>query len=91
MTTGVLEDVRTQGARADDVVAGVVGRLLGRHDGKRAARPVEPPARNGRPPDAGSLNGTSPPAEVIIEVHRRVPDKPGERSGAATDVPADRG
>lgn len=90
LTTGVLEDVRTQGARADDVVAGVVGRLLGRHDGKRAGRPVEPPARNGRHPDAGSLNGTPPPAEVIIEVHRRVPDKPGERSGAATDVPADR-
>ncbi|MBA4026410.1 MAG: hypothetical protein C0482_29055 [Gordonia sp.] len=68
LTTGVLDDVRTQGARADDVVAGVFGRLLGRS--------VPPP--RGRP----GLNGTVPAAaaapntatsvtEVVVDVHRR--------------------
>jgi hypothetical protein len=78
LTTGVLDDVRTQGARADDVVAGVFGRLLGRS---------VPPPRDGRP----QINGTVRPAaapnastsvtEVVVDVHRREPgDPPADRS-----------
>jgi hypothetical protein len=68
LTNGVLDDVRTQGARADDAVAGVIGRLLGRQSA----------SRNGRGADGATtpaaLNGHS--ADVVIEVHRRSESPP---------------
>lgn len=71
LTTGVLDDVRTQGARADDVVAGVFGRLLG--------RPAQPP--RGRPALGGTIPAASVPnsstsvTEVVVDVHRRDPGR----------------
>jgi hypothetical protein len=85
LTTGVLEDVRTQGARADDVVAGVIGRLLGRQsthrNGRSAGDDGDPAALNGRHSDDVP---SRPVADVVIEVHRRT--EPGRPS---VDPPVD--
>ena len=48
MTAEVMTDVRTQGERADDVVAGFVDRMLGREPGKPVTAP-EPAAEAERP------------------------------------------
>ncbi|WP_207842756.1 hypothetical protein [Williamsia soli] len=69
LTTGVLDDVRTQGARADDVVAGVFGRLLGRP----AQPPRGRPALNGTIPAASVPNSATSVTEVVVDVHRREP------------------
>ena len=64
LTNGVLDDVRVQGARADDVVAGVFGKLLGRkptpHNGggRVVNGALEPPT-------------TTAVTEVVVDVHRR--------------------
>jgi hypothetical protein len=79
LTTGVLDDVRTQGARADDVVAGVIGRLLRRQSEPRAGR-----GAGGTTPPA-ALNGH--PADVVIEVHRRS-DAPPPAGASTTDTSA---
>jgi hypothetical protein len=68
LTNGVLDDVRVQGARADDVVAGVFGKLLGRkptpHNGGRVVNgALEPPT-------------TTAVTEVVVDVHRRGSHEP---------------
>jgi hypothetical protein len=77
LTTGVLEDVRTQGARADDAVAGVIGRLLGRQATSRNGRGA------GGAGSPAALNGH--PADVVIEVHRRSEPPPPPTGSSATD------
>ncbi|HEY9315306.1 hypothetical protein [Williamsia sp.] len=68
LTNGVLDDVRVQGAHADDVVAGVFGKLLGR----------KPAPHNGGRVINGVIDGPSTTSitEVVVDVHRREPDEP---------------
>jgi hypothetical protein len=89
LTTGVLEDVRTQGAHADDVVAGMIGRLLRRQDSKRGGRPGGTATTNGHAPDSGAPNGSPASAEVVIEVHRRVPPESNRSSDRSVESSAD--
>lgn len=72
LTTGVLDDVRVQGARADDVVAGVFGRLLGRS----VPPPRGKPGLNGSSPAASVPNSATSITEVVVDVHRREPGSP---------------
>jgi hypothetical protein len=68
LTNGVLDDVRLQGAHADDVVAGVFGKLLGR----------KPAGHNGVPVINGVVEApsTTTVTKVVVDVHRRESDDP---------------